>query len=97
MAYFADRNKNLIGKKINNIEIIGLEKLKCNKDYLVLIAVGTEKIYSCMTTLIKHGVEQYSVFLDNNYTIRLVYLYKCIKNTKGIVKYGKTNGCSPNV
>ena len=66
VIYFADRNKNLIGKKINNIEIIGLEKLKCNKDYLVLIAVGTEKIYSCMTTLIKHGVEQYSVFLDNN-------------------------------
>ena len=59
---YIDKKESLVGKKINNIEICSMEILKEKKDqYPVLIAVGFEKIFGCVTELKTYGVSEYYV------------------------------------
>ncbi len=60
---YIDKSESLVGKKINNVEICSMEILKEKKDqYSVLIAVGFEKIFGCITELKTYGVNEYYVF-----------------------------------
>lgn len=72
VSYFADQNINLVGKKINGIEVVSIEKLEqYKKKFDVIIAVSPANLYSCIETLRVHEIEKYYIYLNEN-----IVLYK---------------------
>ena len=63
IVYYADRNCNLVGQYINNVEIISLKKmLLLQKVYSIVIAAGPDKIYDFLTVLKLHGIKKCFIF-----------------------------------
>ncbi len=63
VVFFADRNEKIVGKKINGIEILSVDRLsKLQNEYAIMIAVYSANIYSCIVTLEKYGVKNYYIY-----------------------------------
>lgn len=63
VAFFIDKNKNLIGTKKNDVDIIGIkEYLKDKTKYNIIVALSLEKAYEAIVDLKSFGINQYTTF-----------------------------------
>lgn len=70
VLYFADCNSDLVGNKVDGIEVISIKKLQqYKKECSIMIAVSPAGLYSCIETLKKQGIEKYYIYLTENITL----------------------------
>ena len=64
VVFFADNDKNKVGLKKDNIEIISFEKmLSYAENYRIVVAVSEQNIYDLIHQLYLHGIRKYSTYL----------------------------------
>lgn len=65
VKFFADRDKNKIGGKIEDVSILSLEQVYSKaSEYQIVVAAGIEKIASFLLTLRQFGINGYFVYKD---------------------------------
>ena len=65
VAYFVDNNANVVGTKIEEIDVIDFERLvQIYKEYQIVVAVDARKISSIVSQLEKAGIREYITYLE---------------------------------
>jgi len=60
VIFFVDKNYNLAGNRINNIEIISIDSIcELEKHYQIIIALSVEKLPFAMMTLVNLGIKKF--------------------------------------
>ena len=66
IAYYVDRNQNLVGERLNGVEIVSTDKLpQLQEDYLIVIAAHPINIYSFIEILQQYKIKKYGVFVQS--------------------------------